>query len=1634
MRIVKPIILLLLTVLAFVPTLLSAAEISAFGPQQYVRTTGAPNIYTESFEAYPGEALLVIYNGEPGQKSKDDNRVTSGKITLNGEVLFTHDDFKHQTYTLEIPISLLENNSLRIELESKPGTYISLEIIQTIPDPIYDLFASDLQVDSGNCPDSVDLTLQISNTGEDSIPAGVQVAFYNGNPDENGVLIGTATSTTELFPLGVEDITLQWANPSIEEATIYARVDDDGTGAGAYEEEDETDNLIFVDATLCRVVAGDSSLSGHIIDAVNGDLLAGVKTLLHIDDNGVAGVVVASAESNDEGVFFFPDLAAGAYIVSVSNTGYIDGKCAVSLSENTQLTNQDMVLSPVLEEGEFRIVLTWKDKPVDLEAHLTEPNASGCRYHCYYFNKSTPTASLDLDDRNGYGPETITIAEKAPGTYRYYVQDFTNRNANSRWLTYSGAKVTVYSGSNEPVVFNVPNAYGNVWHVFDLDGETGEIIPVHNMTRQSEPGRIDYPTITSGAPRYAYWGSTYRYQVKAIDPDNDTLTYSLENAPDGMSIDSDTGLIEWIPFGNQIGWYYNIKVKVEDGRCGEVTQAFNVYAYSQPTANFSVSPCSGYNPGGDITLTWSTTRVSTVLIDQGIGEVPASGSMTIPSPEVPTRYTLTAFNDAALVKRYTPTAPGSTFYFSPRRITIGQSTTLYWNSPCSNSRTIDHGIGEVPVSGSTVVTPTRSGYYYISATNAGGTGRRAADIYVYIPPDHFTASPQCNFTAGAPLTLSWHINNATDVSIFPDVGEVEPTGTYVVYPTEAGSYTLTATVNGNTITRNVGFPQLPNINVWPYYSYGMDLGQSMTFSWSTSCADTITIDQGIGEVAVSGNMTVTPEILPKTYTITASNEGGSRSRVVRLYQPLPTVYLSPVPSWWMNLGETVTLKWSTNLADNVTIDQGVGEVDLNGSLTVTPESLPLIYTVTATNEAGSTVRSGRFYQNPPRGGISADPAELKVGNSTTLTWYSTNADTCSITPEIGPVDCNGSLMVTPTKPIRYYFNMVGPGGTYSRSVYVRFVAPVADLKVDPLIIKEGESTQLSWVFANATSCTIDQGIGEVELGGERSVSPTTTTTYTMKAIGPGGMATDKVTITVIPANPSPTINLSLSERIIMRGNSTLLSWIGNYADSVVIDQGIGTVATIGSTSVAPEVTTTYTAIATGPGGTTTASITVTVMQPPPTLSLTADPVSIMAGDSAVLSWTSADATGITLNQGIGNVALQGSLTVSPNTTTTYIATSVGPGGTTTKSVTVTVTHPFPTVSFSAAPSAIKYGESSTLSWSTTNAESVSIDQGVGTVDLTGSLSVHPEEDTVYTITATGLGGIVSEEAVVTVIPSPIMLTITSPSDGESLTHRGVMVKGTVTHADNLETGVVVNGVIALVYNGEFVANHVPLDEGENTVVVKATDSLGNSTQKSVSLVTTSILDTIFLTSNYSSGLPALNATLKVTSTFSFTDSPSFSIVGPQEPVFSDNEAIDSLDVTMEAPGFYFFTALVQDGNGTTYQDEMAVLVRDRDELDALLKAKWNGMRQALISGTIQEAVAFHIASVRDEYEAIYNALGDRLPTLVSQMQEIGLIFAEDGRAKYRIRKEQTINGNPEIITYYIYFYFNEDGIWRIENY
>ena len=78
----------------------------------------------------------------------------------------------------------------------------------------------------------------------------------------------------------------------------------------------------------------------------------------------------------------------------------------------------------------------------------------------------------------------------------------------------------------------------------------------------------------------------------------------------------------------------------------------------------------------------------------------------------------------------------------------------------------------------------------------------------------------------------------------------------------------------------------------------------------------------------------------------------------------------------------------------------------------------------------------------------------------------------------------------------------------------------------------------------------------------------------------------------------------------------------------------------------------------------------------------------------------------------------------------------------------------PTASISASPSAVDQGKCASLTWSSTNADSASIDQGVGKVDPSGSKEVCPGNTTKYTIEATGKGGTKTASTTVTVNPPP----------------------------------------------------------------------------------------------------------------------------------------------------------------------------------------------------------------------------------------------------------------------------------------
>jgi len=143
---------------------------------------------------------------------------------------------------------------------------------------------------------------------------------------------------------------------------------------------------------------------------------------------------------------------------------------------------------------------------------------------------------------------------------------------------------------------------------------------------------------------------------------------------------------------------------------------------------------------------------------------------------------------------------------------------------------------------------------------------------------------------------------------------------------------------------------------------------------------------------------------------------------------------------------------------------------------------------------------------------------------------------------------------------------------------------------------------------------------------------------------------------------------------------------------------------------------------------------------PPSLSVAADPETIQLGESTTLSWSSTDADSCDIEPGVGSVAADGSIALSPAQTTTYTITATGPGGTATASTTVTVIHPAPSASIYADQTSIMAGETVFLSWSSAHADSAVIDNGIGAVSVNGSTTVSPAATTSYTIGVAGPGG------------------------------------------------------------------------------------------------------------------------------------------------------------------------------------------------------------------------------------------------------------------------------------------------------
>ena len=149
--------------------------------------------------------------------------------------------------------------------------------------------------------------------------------------------------------------------------------------------------------------------------------------------------------------------------------------------------------------------------------------------------------------------------------------------------------------------------------MLDADGITPEGIPYYDITKLVSGGILEPGELTSTdtlkfynpekvqfsydliflsqlnqVPEFkatpdteALVGKGYVYTATAVDADGDVLTYSLLEKPQGMEIDSETGIISWNPVAGDIG-NHAVTVEASDGKGGVAQQKYTLSAINPP--------------------------------------------------------------------------------------------------------------------------------------------------------------------------------------------------------------------------------------------------------------------------------------------------------------------------------------------------------------------------------------------------------------------------------------------------------------------------------------------------------------------------------------------------------------------------------------------------------------------------------------------------------------------------------------------------------------------------------------------------------------------------------------------------------------------------------------------------------------------------------------------------------------------------------------------------------------------------------------------------------------------------------------------------------------------------------------------
>jgi hypothetical protein len=274
----------------------------------------------------------------------------------------------------------------------------------------------------------------------------------------------------------------------------------------------------------------------------------------------------------------------------------------------------------------------------------------------------------------------------------------------------------------------------------------------------------------------------------------------------------------------------------------------------------------------------------------------------------------------------------------------------------------------------------------------------------------------------------------------------------------------------------------------------------------------------------------------------------------------------------------------------------------------------------------------------------------------------------------------------------------------------------------------------------------------------------------------------------------------------------------------------------------------------------------------------------------------------------------------------------------------------------------------------------------------------------------------------------ISVYVDAPVNGATVSGPDVTVTGAVVSSIGAETGVTVNGINATLSGSRFVANHVPLQSGANSLSVTATDvnDLTAATTLSATQITGNYLRIV---PNVTSGTAPLNISLRLNGSFIITN-PTFTTSGPVPLALTTTDGTVYIGM-IPFEGTYTVTASAAGTDGQQCSDTVTFTVLSTNQLQTLLQGKWNGIKGRISAKDINGIVAYLPIFLQAEYRDSLTSMGNSLSLLNDYMTPIEFSAVVGGRAKFFTYRTEHIQGQPVLLAFPIYF-VQENGILETE--